>query len=100
MTDAEQIDAWYAESRGLPGADVIAEGLRQLAAGQRGPEAWLLLVATRRLRQAGVPLPDVEVTTEPERALYDLVGATGGAGAHAAYNAWIGRLDRFLRAVA
>ena len=100
MSEAERIEAWYAQSRGLPGADLIAEGLRQLACGRRGPEAWLVLVATQRLRQAGVPVPHVEAATEPELALYDRVAETGGAGAHAAYNAWIGRLGRFLRAVA
>jgi hypothetical protein len=100
VTPVDAIERWQAQAADLPGADLIAAGLRQLSADERGPEAWLVLVAATRLRQLGVPLPVVEATQTPELALYALADGVGGAGAFAAHNAGLGRLDRFLRAAA
>lgn len=111
---------------GLPGAKLVNAGLAALealaengsrtqpvpsdhaphaeAARAASPEfpieALLVAIGARRLRHAGVPVPDVPgLPKEPELALYNALARQHGNDAHARYNALIRRLVSFERAV-
>ena len=81
---------------GLPGADLIREGLRDLANGVESVPALLVLVGAPRLRRLGWDVPDTEYF--PEDRLYARLALTHGDGAHSQYNALIRLLVSFERA--
>jgi hypothetical protein len=83
-------------SDALPGADLIREGLRDLANGVESVPALLVLVGAPRLRRIGLDVPDTEYF--PEDRLYERLAAIHGDGAHSQYNALIRRLVSFERA--
>lgn len=83
-------------SDALPGADLIREGLRDLANGVESVPALLVLVGAPRLRRIGLDVPDTEYF--PEDRLYEKLAAIHGDGAHSQYNALIRRLVSFERA--
>jgi hypothetical protein len=70
---------------GLPGAENVERGVRDLNAGRRTVEALLVAAAATRLRE------------EPERALYALLGAEPDP--YYRYNALRRELDSFLAAL-
>jgi hypothetical protein len=80
----------------LPGAELVARGVGDLASGRASIEALLVSRASVRLRGCGVPidrpLPDAD------RQLYRRLAEREGTGAHAAYNALTRRLVSFMRA--
>jgi len=80
----------------LPGADLIRDGLRDIAAGVESIPALLVLVGAPRLRDLGFDVPDVPYL--PEHRLYELLAAEDSDGAHSRYNALIRRLVSFERA--
>ena len=83
----------------LPGGDLVAKGLRDLAAGHHTIESCLVLVGRPRLRDAGVDVPPQPFDGPPEHALYHLLAAGGSDSAHSRYNALIRRLVSFERAL-
>lgn len=84
----------------LPGGDLVAAGLADLAAGRADTaEALLVLVAAPRLRLLGIPVPDVG-PGDPELALYAVLAAEHGDAAHGRYNALRRRVVSFARAYA
>jgi len=81
---------------GLPGADLVAEGVRDLAAGVESVPALLVSVAASRLTAVGL---EVAVPSgRPAHRLYDLLAADNPRTAHSRYNALVGRLASFARA--
>ena len=80
----------------LPGADLIRDGLRDLAAGVESVPALLVLIGAPRLRRIGLDVPDTE--DFPEDRLYAQLASVYGDGAHSQYNALIRRLVSFERA--
>ncbi len=82
----------------LPGAELIEQGLADLAAGRETPESLLVLVGAPRLRRGGVHVADSPVT-DPERLLYEAMAERHGDGAHSKYNALIRRLVSFENAL-
>ena len=82
----------------LPGADLVSQGLTDLAEGRHTVAALLVSVGAPRLRTLGIdvadPLPD------PEHALYGLLAAEDADSAHSRYNALVRRLVSFERAAA
>lgn len=82
----------------LPGADLIAAGLADLARGVESEPALLVSVGAPRLTALGVdvarPLPNAE------HRLYELLHDANSDGAHSRYNALIRRLVSFERALA
>ncbi len=80
----------------LPGADLIRDGLRDLANGVESIPAMLVLVGGPRLRRIGFDVPDVPFL--PEHRLYELLAAENSNAAHSRYNALIRRLVSFERA--
>ena len=96
---------------GLPGAELVCAGLAALEAlaenSRETPaatpelpvEALLVAIGARRLRRAGVPVPDTAVMPkEPELALYEALARRHGNDAHSRYNALLRRLVSFERA--
>jgi hypothetical protein len=83
----------------LPGADLVAAGLRDLAAGRESELSLLVLIGAPRLRSLGIPVPAAEVP-EAEHRLYLRLAAENPAGAHSRYNALLRRLVSFERALA
>jgi len=83
---------------GVPGSDLVAEGLRDLAAGIESAPALLVSIGAPRLRQLGVVVPATFAT--PEHRLYLVLAGTDADGAHSRYNALVRRLVSFERALA
>jgi hypothetical protein len=80
----------------LPGGDLIAAGLHDLAQGLETVPALLVSMGAPRLRRLGYAIP--APIDEPERRLYALLAGDGAAGAHSRYNALVRRLVSFERA--
>jgi hypothetical protein len=80
----------------LPGADLVAAGLSDLAVGVESPEALLVSIGAPRLRRIGLdvrsPFPS------PERRLDELLARSDSDSAHGRYNALVRRLVSFERA--
>ena len=81
----------------LPGGDLVAKGLEDLASSRVTMEALLVSIAASRLRDMGVivvaPLPD------PERRLYQQLAKDDPDSAHSRYNALLRRLTAFESAL-
>lgn len=85
------------DSQGLPGADLISEGMRDLACGEESIPALLVLVGAPRLRELGFSVIDSPIPV-PEHRLYELIARDGAEAAHSRYNALLRRLVSFERA--
>jgi hypothetical protein len=80
--------------RGLPGGELVMQGLRDLQAGARDTVAALLVqVGHPRLARAGVPIPaGIPERPDAELRLYARLVADGEPDPYSAYNALIRRL--------
>jgi hypothetical protein len=82
---------------GLPGGDLVAKGLQDLARSGETEESLLVSIAAPRLRALGVlvaaPLPD------PEHRLYERLAREDSDSAHSRYNALLRRLTGFESAL-
>ena len=85
------------EWAGLPGHDLVCQGIEDLARGATTVPAMLVAVGAPRLRRIGLPVPDHAID-RPEHRLYELLAKDDSDGAHSAYNALIRRLVSFERA--
>jgi hypothetical protein len=85
------------EFAGAPGADVVASGLEDLAAGRETVAALLVSMASTRLRALGIDVP-ADGTPQPSHRLYDLLAADDPRTAHSRYNALTRRLASFAQA--
>ncbi len=84
---------------GLPGEELVREGLADLAAGQCTVAACLVAIGSPRLRQSGFALPAaLGPCAEPELALYRLLRCAEG-DAYARYNTLLRRLVSFEQAL-
>jgi len=74
----------------LPGGDLVAKGLQDLARSSETDEALLVSIAAPRLRDRGLvvqaPLPDAE------HRLYERLAREDPDSAHSRYNALLRRL--------
>lgn len=81
----------------LPGGDLVAKGLQDLAGSSETVEALLVSIAAPRLRDLGVtvraPLAD------PEHRLYERLAREDPDSAHSRYNALLRRLTSFESAL-
>ncbi|HEY7536561.1 MAG TPA: hypothetical protein VH721_01110 [Gaiellaceae bacterium] len=77
----------------LPGAELVEQGLRDLADGHESIEALLVSIGATRLRALGLRVPPG--FPEPELRLYRLLAGEGEDSAHGRYNALVRRLVRF-----
>jgi hypothetical protein len=80
----------------LPGAELVEQGLSDLAAGKETVESLLVSIGSPRLSRLGLdvapPFPDAE-----ER-LYLMLAHDDPEGAHSRYNGLVRRLVSFERA--
>ena len=79
-----------------PGGDLVAEGLRDLAARKESASALLVSMATTRLRRLGLEVPTG--FPDPEQRLYAMLAKEDPQSAHGRYNALVRRLVSFERA--
>lgn len=88
------------DTRGLPGAERVLQGLRELSEGSASPQALLVCVAAGRLRRVGLPVPELEPGSEPQLRLYEELrrSAAPGEDPYHRYNAWLRELSSFLEA--
>jgi hypothetical protein len=80
----------------LPGEELVAKGVEDLAHGIESRESLLVSIGAPRLGRLGFELP--EPFSAPEHRLYALLRAEHGDAAHARYNALVRRLVSFERA--
>jgi len=80
-----------------PGEDLIRQGLADLSRGEETAAALLVSIGARRLRSAGLTVP--EAHSHPEHRLYQILAQAHGDDAHSRYNALIRRLVSFERAL-
>lgn len=83
---------------GLPGADLVDAGLRDLAEGRLSDEALLVLLAAPRLARAGIPVPAAPPGLDPSHALYESLQAALGDRAHGRHHALQRRIVSYARA--
>jgi hypothetical protein len=81
---------------GLPGGDLVEQGMADLRAGTESVEALLVSIGAPRLARLGFDVADP--LDSPERRLYERMAEEDSDSAHSRYNALIRRLVSFERA--
>jgi hypothetical protein len=82
----------------LPGGDLVAQGLVDLAKSRETVASLLVSIGAPRLRSLGIEVG--ETFEQPEHRLYLLLAAEDPDSAHSRYNALIRRLVSFERCAA
>jgi hypothetical protein len=82
----------------LPGADLIEQGLGDLASGSETIAALLVSIGAPRLEQLGIAVPNPFPSSE--HRLYAMLSLTDPDSAHSRYNGLVRRLVSFERALA
>ena len=82
---------------GLPGYELIREGLEDLGAQRESPASLLILIGAERLRRIGLTV-GAKDDTSPEHRLYEILSLEDPDSAHSRYNALIRQLVSFERA--
>ncbi len=83
----------------LPGAEIVAAGLDDLAGGRSSVESAAVEMAATRLREAGITVPVTADGGKPAaHRLYGALVAEYGDAAYSRYNAIIRRMVSFARA--
>jgi hypothetical protein len=82
---------------GLPGAELIEEGLEDLSCGRETIPALLVSIGAPRLRRSGVPVENP--IPSAEHRLYQVLQGSDPDSAHSRYNALVRRLVSFERAL-
>ena len=85
---------------GLPGADLVSQGLSDLRDGVTSETALLVLIAAPRLRRLGFEIPArPDVQCPYEHTLYSVITASGRSGAHSYDLSLLRRISSFARAL-
>lgn len=85
---------------GLPGEEMIRQGLADLMSGEESVPALLIQIGASRMREAGLPVPQLPPpATSAELRLYSLLCLQHGANAYSQYNALLRRLISFEQAL-
>jgi len=87
-----------ARLEGLPGGELVASGLLDLAQGLETPASLLVQIAASRLRCAGLLVPEPESVGEAELRLYALL-CEREADPYGRYNALLRELVSCERAL-
>lgn len=82
----------------LPGAEIVLPGLADLQDGRTSVNASAVQSAAPRLRRAGLNAPSAEGGVPAAHQLYRQLSRELGNGAHARYNAILGRVASFAGA--
>ena len=98
MTDVEaSLEERFA---GLPGADLVIRGVRELDEAEPTECALLVLIAAPRLRRLGIEVSRRDDIPRPyEHQLYAKLEETHGKGAYSRYNSLLRRLVSFSHAL-
>jgi len=84
----------------LPAADLIRQGLDDLARNRDTVAACLVMIGSPKLRRCGIDVPATdEAALEADHRLYALLGQEFGLDAHRRYNALLRELVSFERAL-
>ena len=83
--------------KGLPGAEFMNEGLRDLGANRETVASLLVAIGGPRLRTLGIAVP--ATANLPEHRLYALLAQDDSDSAHSRFNALLRRLVSFERAL-
>ena len=81
----------------LPGGDLVAKGLRDLAESRETDEALLVSIGAARLREGGLTV--AAPLADPEHRLYERLAREDPDSAHSRYNALLRRLTSFESAL-
>lgn len=81
----------------LPGAELVAAGLDDLARNELTEPALLVLIGAPRLRRIGIDVP-ASIVVSPEERLFQMLETSDADSAHSRYNALVRRLVSFERA--
>lgn len=87
----------YADVDGLPGADLVLQGIADLERGRDTIAAALAQMAAPRLRTIGLEVPRTQSGRPAGHRLYELLAADDAATAHSRYNALVARMVSFAR---
>ncbi len=86
---------------GLPGADIVQSGLRDLDDSRVTESSLLVLIAAPNLKRLGIAVPELTGIELPyEHRLYELIAAEHRQSPYSRYNSLIRRLVSFERAFA
>ena len=85
------------DTAGLPGAEIVAEGIEDLRLGRESIPALLVSIGSPRLRKLFVDFP-ATVFADAEHRLYLRLVESDGDAAHSRYNSFIRLLVSFERA--
>jgi hypothetical protein len=84
-------------SSNLPGSEFVAQGIEDLWSGRESTDAMLVAIASPRLIDLDLPLPN-QLPLDPNLRLYELLSETHGEdAAYGMYNSLLRRLTRFAR---
>lgn len=81
----------------LPGADLVEQGLSDLARDRTTDCSLLVLIAAPRLRRLGIAVPERPGPPSPEHALYARLDRRLDSAAHSHYNSLIRRIVSYAR---
>lgn len=84
---------------GLPGAELVEQGLDDLAHNRRTDLSLLILIAAPRLSRLGIKIPETSLPKPYEHELYTRLEQRLGQSAHSYYNSLIRRIVSFERAL-
>ncbi|MDA0321613.1 MAG: hypothetical protein O2923_02695 [Verrucomicrobia bacterium] len=83
----------------LPGADLIQQGIEDLAAGAESIPAMMVAIGAHRIKERLPELRTDNLPHRPERILYRMLRDEHPREAYSQYNAYLRRLSRFCRAL-
>lgn len=83
----------------LPGAELVEQGLADLARHEMTDFSLLVLIAAPRLKRLGIQIPDHSFVRPHEHRLYERLEDRLGNGAHSYYNSLIRRIVSYARAL-
>jgi len=84
----------------LPAADLIREGLADLAGRRESVASYLVQIGSPKMRRCGIEVPvSDEDALEADHRLYAFLGREHGNDAHRRYNALLRELVSFERAL-
>jgi hypothetical protein len=88
------------ELDGLPGAELVLAGMKEIHSAEPTECALLVLIAAPRLKRLGLEVPERHDIPRPyEHQLYALLERTHGEAAYSRYNSLIRRLVSFSQSL-